>query len=58
MDVLVMSADGFSRYNIVKTHATVPFKISVHSYQGDHGSFVAMLRCKSEGRWFDPSWCD
>ena len=28
------------------------------SYNGDHGSTVVkVLCCKSEGRWFDPSWC-
>jgi len=27
-------------------------------YRGDRGSTVfKVLRYKSEGRWFDPSWC-
>ena len=28
------------------------------SVRGDHGSTVVSVMCyKSEGRWFDPSWC-
>jgi len=27
-------------------------------YVGDHGGTVVKVLCyKSEGRWFDPSWC-
>jgi len=30
----------------------------VLSYIGDRGSTVVKVLCyKSEGRWFDPSWC-
>jgi len=30
----------------------------VSHYDGDRGSTVAKVLCyKSEGRWFDPSWC-
>ena len=28
------------------------------TYSGDHGSTVVKVLCyKTEGRWFDPSWC-
>jgi len=30
----------------------------VFVFSGDRGSTVAKVLCyKSEGRWFDPSWC-
>ena len=30
----------------------------LHTYIGDRGSTVIKVLCyKSEGRWFDPSWC-
>ena len=32
--------------------------IKYNSNQGDRGSAVVKVLCyKSEGRWFDPSWC-
>ena len=31
---------------------------SIYLYLGDRGSTVVKVLCyKSEGRWFDPSWC-
>jgi len=33
--------------------------MKAHSYYGDcSGTAVKVLCYKSEGRWFDPSWCD
>ena len=33
-------------------------KLLVYTYKGDRGSTVVKVLCyKSEGRWFDPSWC-
>jgi len=30
----------------------------IHHYLGDRGSTVVKVLCyKSEGRWFNPSWC-
>ena len=30
----------------------------LHSLKGDRGGTVVEVLCyKSEGRWFDPSWC-
>ena len=32
--------------------------IDIPYYKGDRGgTVVKVLRYKSEGRWFDPSWC-
>ena len=32
--------------------------VAVHLFVRDRGSTVAKVLCyKSEGRWFDPSWC-
>ena len=34
------------------------FQIYIYIYKGDRGSTVAKVLChKSEGRWFDTSWC-
>ena len=33
-------------------------KLLYYSLWGDRGSTVVKVLCyKSEGRWFDPSWC-
>ena len=38
--------------------ATVIHIVSVHSQIGDRCSTVVKVLCyNSEGRWFDPSWC-
>jgi len=32
--------------------------VSVEMHFGDHGGTVVKVLCyKTEGRWFDPSWC-
>ena len=32
--------------------------LNIYIYMGDRGSTVVKVLCyKSEGRWFDPSWC-
>jgi len=37
---------------------SVTYSIRLSFKQGDHGSTVVkVLCCKSEGHWFDPSWC-
>jgi len=34
------------------------FRNCYQHYMGDRGSTVFKVLCyKSEGRWFDPSWC-
>ena len=31
----------------------------IYKYNGDRGSTVVKVLCyKSEGRWFDPRWCN
>jgi len=44
---------------VVKRDPTVHTHTHTHTYiQGDRGSTVVKVQCyKSEGRWFDPSWC-
>ena len=40
------------------TLETLYLLLSLHSCHGDHGSTVVkVLWYKSEGHWFDPSWC-
>ena len=37
---------------------SVSYFRTVYVYRGDRGSTVVKVLCyKSEGRWFDPSWC-
>jgi len=46
--------------DIISSVLTVNFKIFPPSYtqRGDRGSIVVKVLCyNSEGRWFDPSWC-
>jgi len=32
--------------------------VVIYIYSGDRGSTLVKVLCyKSEGRWFDPSWC-
>ena len=34
------------------------FFFKCHKHKGDRGDTVVNVLCyKSEGRWFDPSWC-
>ena len=45
------------RHFAVKSRVTSDF-FTQSVYSGDRGSTVVkVLRHKSEGRWFDPSWC-
>jgi len=47
---------GFSRNNIERDMCVLI--VSSTNYSGDRGSTVVKMLCyKSEGRWFDPSWC-
>ena len=37
---------------------TIPKILHIHLNLGDGGGTVVKVLCyKSEGRWFDPSWC-
>jgi hypothetical protein len=43
-------------FNDSKVELAFPYCVPKHG--GDHGSTVVKVLCyKSEGRWFDPSWC-
>ena len=45
----------FSKYLLMKRHSTPPPPDILY---GDPSSTVVKVLCyKSEGRWFDPSWC-
>ena len=40
------------------THIYVYIYIYLYIHTGERGSTVVKVLCyKSEGRWFDPSWC-
>ena len=42
----------------VSLYIKVPIFIGPQAYTGDRGSTVGKVLCyKSEGLWFDPSWC-
>ena len=47
--------------NIIALSGLVPFSCVINStqeYMGDRGSTEVKVLCyNSEGRWFDPSWC-
>ena len=49
---VVLENDGLGSWN-----DRVKYEV-LHKGRGDRGSTVVKLLCyKSEGRWFDPSWC-
>ena len=53
---------SIKRYCFVRKHAEIPVQLEIFILQyiiigGRGGTVVKVLCYKSEGRWFDPSWC-
>ena len=45
-------------FQLLMYYIYVYIYVFIFIYVGDRGSTVVKVLCyKSEGRWFDPSWC-
>ena len=56
MSVLILKCQIFLKYPLYKDMHI--YLLYIYIFYGDRGGTVVKVLCyKSEGRWFDPSWC-
>ena len=58
-ELITITADNFYLYHQGLNFVYINLFIYLFIVNGDRGSTVVkVLCCKSEGCWFDPSWCN